>query len=270
MARIRTIKPDFFTSDDICALSPLARLLYIGLWCEADREGRFAWTPKAFRRRYLPDDQTDIEVLCHELLARDLVRLYGDDLAFIPTFLDHQHVNPREAQSVLPAPDSDASARVSDAQVGKEGREGKEGNAATRRVGVQSAHRMPDDFKPSDEDRAWAAKARPDLTPALLDMETERMRNHANANNRTAHNWGPNWRNWIGKADAAAAPPRGSSTKGDAVTALPPAEPWEQRVRGYKPGGFWKPNDWGPPPENPLTRVPAPILAAWRQQGSDA
>lgn len=270
MARIRTVKPDFFTSDDICALSPLARLLYIGLWCEADREGRFAWAPKAFRRRYLPDDQTDIDALCRELLGRDLVRLYGDDLAFIPTFLDHQHVNPREAQSVLPAPDSDASARVSDAHVGKEGKEGKEGNAATRRVGVQSATRLPDDWKPSDEDRTWAGKARPDLTPALLDMETERFRNHANANNRTAHNWGPNWRNWIGKADAATTPPRGSSTKADAVTALPPSEPWEQRVRGYKPGGFWKPNDWGPPPESPSTRVPAPILAAWRQQGSDA
>ena len=40
MARIRTIKPEFFTSDDICALSPRARLLYVGLWCEADREGR--------------------------------------------------------------------------------------------------------------------------------------------------------------------------------------------------------------------------------------
>ena len=45
MARIRTIKPEFFTSDDICALSPLARLLYVGLWCEADREGRLVWTP---------------------------------------------------------------------------------------------------------------------------------------------------------------------------------------------------------------------------------
>ena len=43
MARIRTIKPEFFTSDDICALSPLARLLYVGLWCEADREGRLVW-----------------------------------------------------------------------------------------------------------------------------------------------------------------------------------------------------------------------------------
>ena len=42
MARIRTIKPDFFTSEDIVGLTPEARLLYIALWCEADREGRLA------------------------------------------------------------------------------------------------------------------------------------------------------------------------------------------------------------------------------------
>src|SRR5256885_771857 len=78
MARIRTIKPEFFTSDDICALSPLARLLYVGLWCEADREGRLVWTPGVMKRRYLPDDACDIEILGAELIARGLIRLYGE------------------------------------------------------------------------------------------------------------------------------------------------------------------------------------------------
>jgi hypothetical protein len=40
MARIRTIKPEFFTSEDIVSLTPLARLFYVSLWCEADREAR--------------------------------------------------------------------------------------------------------------------------------------------------------------------------------------------------------------------------------------
>jgi hypothetical protein len=43
VARIRTIKPEFFTSEDIVSLPPLTRLLYIALWCEADKEGRLAW-----------------------------------------------------------------------------------------------------------------------------------------------------------------------------------------------------------------------------------
>lgn len=109
MARIRTIKPEFFTSDDICALSPLARLLYVGLWCEADRDGRLVWTLGVLKRRYLPDDLCDIDEIAGELIGRGLVVLYGGGLAHVPTFSRHQHVNVREAQSKLPAPGSEAS-----------------------------------------------------------------------------------------------------------------------------------------------------------------
>ena len=106
MARIRTVKPEFFTSDDICSLSMAARLLYIGVWCEADREGRMEWKPRSLKRRYLPDDNIDIDALCDELIAAGLVVLYGDSLAYIPTFGKHQHINPREAASNLPDPKS--------------------------------------------------------------------------------------------------------------------------------------------------------------------
>lgn len=143
MARIRTIKPEFFTSDDICALSMAARLLYIGAWCEADREGRMEWKPRSLKRRYLPDDNVDIDALCAELIDAGLVVLYGDSMAFIPTFGKHQHINPREAASNLPAPELTREGRVvhasvtvktrdSDTQVGREGREGKETRDASR------------------------------------------------------------------------------------------------------------------------------------------
>ncbi|MBS0521857.1 MAG: hypothetical protein JSR90_24395, partial [Proteobacteria bacterium] len=232
MARIRTIKPEFFTSDDICALSPLARLLYVGLWCEADRAGRLVWMPRVFKRRYLPDDACEIEALADELVTRGLIVLYGDGLAHIPTFGRHQHVNPREAASRLPAPDassrgddasgrggdasscaddasergSDASGRGSDAQGGREGiGEGREGESERESEPVREGGRaqaLPADWKPDEEDLAWAATARPDLGAAALDAETERFRNHALANARTAHRWGPNWRNWIARAQA--------------------------------------------------------------------
>lgn len=129
MARIRTIKPEFFTSEDIVNLSPLARLLYIALWCEADREGRMAWKPKTFKMRYFPGDSCSIEKLCDELLDSGLIVRYGDQYAYIPAFLSHQHINPREQSSQLPAPVTDASttrqSRDSDTQGGKEGK-GKE------------------------------------------------------------------------------------------------------------------------------------------------
>ena len=131
MARIRTIKPEFFTSEDIVALGPWARLLYVALWCEADREGRMLWKPRTFKMRYFPADDIDVQGLCAELTSAGLVVLYGDGLAYIPSFSRHQHVNPRESKSELPDPPPvdnsrviHASARVSDAQGGREGREG--------------------------------------------------------------------------------------------------------------------------------------------------
>ena len=136
MARIRTIKPEFFTSEDIVVLSPLARILYIALWCEADREGRLVWKPLTFKLRYLPADDCNINALCEEIVERGLVRLYGDGYAVIPAFGAHQHINPRESASQLPDPCASMTRksrvgtrkeRDSDAQGGREGK-GKEGN----------------------------------------------------------------------------------------------------------------------------------------------
>jgi hypothetical protein len=156
MARIRTIKPEFFTSEDIVGLSPFARLLYIALWCEADKEGRLVWKPKTFKMRYLPGDDLDILALCKELTDARLVVLYGDGLAYIPAFKSHQHINPRESDSQLPAPDASTTRapRVStrqspdsDAQGGREGK-GKEG--------TRDASRHASDVPPGFE-RFWQA-----------------------------------------------------------------------------------------------------------------
>lgn len=174
MARIRTIKPEFFTSADIVGLSFPARLLYIALWCEADREGRLVWRPATFKLRYFPGDRVDIDALARELIASRLVIEYGEGLAYIPKFSTHQHVNPREAQSTFPEPCvtdaysrvNDACARVNDAQVGKEGKEGegKEGKGGRVTDASRSrGSRLPSDWEPSEILKAWACKERPDL-----------------------------------------------------------------------------------------------------------
>ncbi len=171
MARIRTIKPEFFTSEDIVALSAWARLLYVALWCEADKEGRLLWKPKTFKMRYFPADSIDIETVCEELLESNLVSLYGDGLAHIPTFRQHQHVNPREKESKLPAPDAsvtraqrvpDASRRVDDAcptradatVTRREEGNGREGNNTPSECSAQvrASEVIPEDINPA----AWA------------------------------------------------------------------------------------------------------------------
>ena len=173
MARIRTIKPEFFTSEDIVELDPLARLLYIALWCEADKEGRFSWKPKTFKMRYFPGDECNIDALCDALVTRGLVCLYGDSFAYVPSFKDHQHINPREKDSVIPGPDEYIDARVSDASVTvkaragrKEGREGKEKVVASKRETPIS-----DDFAISETVRSWAeANGHSDLDAHLANF----------------------------------------------------------------------------------------------------
>ena len=177
MARIRTIKPDFFTSEDIVLLSPLARLFYIALWCEADKEGRFAWKPKTFKLRYFPGDNCDIDALADELLNARLVMLYeGATLAYIPSFGKHQHINPRESASVLPDPNTapkrtraprvaDASPRVEDAQGGREGKGSINplpllGVGATDPPADPKVHEFPPGF-----DRFWQAYPRKTAKP---------------------------------------------------------------------------------------------------------
>lgn len=131
MARIRTIKPEFFTSADILALTPLARLFYVSLWCEADREGLLNWNPETLKFRYFPKDKVDIETLASELIENELiVILVGDDgreYAEIPSFATHQVINNRESSSVLLSRVKGASARVK-AEGRKEGK-GREGKS---------------------------------------------------------------------------------------------------------------------------------------------
>ena len=130
MARIRTIKPEFFTSEDIVSLTPLSRLFYVSLWCEADRDGRLSWKPKTLKMRYFPADNCDIDMLATELIDAGLIDLYEDDgkqYAHIPSFAKHQIINNRESASVLPAPKLgkkiDASVTRANASQGKEGKE---------------------------------------------------------------------------------------------------------------------------------------------------
>jgi hypothetical protein len=159
MARIRTIKPEFFTSEDIVSRTPMARLLYIALWCEADKEGRLVWKPATFKLRYLPGDPCDVIALCNELLDSGLVVLYGEGFAHIPAFKAHQHINPRESASQLPDPYECATrkprvgtreSRDSDAQGGREGK-GRESKARQR------ATQLPEEFGISERVRTWAA-----------------------------------------------------------------------------------------------------------------
>ena len=67
MARIRSVKPEFFTSETIASFSHAARLTFIGLWTHADDGGRAPDNPRLLKAAVWPldDDVTVADVANH-------------------------------------------------------------------------------------------------------------------------------------------------------------------------------------------------------------
>jgi hypothetical protein len=110
MPRKRHISPDYFTHVELFEAEqaeqlPL-RLAYAGLWCVADRRGRFEWKPRALKLDVLPFDALDFDKILAALERHGFIRRYevsGRVYGDIPTFLRHQHPHPKETDSRLPA-----------------------------------------------------------------------------------------------------------------------------------------------------------------------
>lgn len=60
MARTRSIKPSFFDNELLGGLSPLTRLLFIGLWGQADRAGRLEDRPLRLKKNILGYDDVTV------------------------------------------------------------------------------------------------------------------------------------------------------------------------------------------------------------------
>ncbi len=136
MARIRTIKPEFFTHSGLGELSAHHRLLFAGLWTQADRDGRLKDDPKKLKVVLLPYDDVDVDAMLTGLAEYEeaFITRYevkGEKYIQINNFLDHQHPHIKEPQSTMPAPCKTGArtrrAPVRPAVVGREGK-GKEGD----------------------------------------------------------------------------------------------------------------------------------------------
>ena len=106
MARSRNIKPGFFTNEELADLAPLTRLLFIGLWTLADREGRLEDRPRRIKAELLPYDDCDVDEALTTLVRSASIQRYRvGDVAVIQivNFGKHQKPHPNEVASVLPA-----------------------------------------------------------------------------------------------------------------------------------------------------------------------
>jgi len=139
--RIRTIKPEFYLHEGLFELEretalPV-RLAFTGLWCVADREGRFKWEPRKIGVQIMPYDLIDFSRVLHALSTRGFVLKYmveSVEYGFIPSFPKHQVINNRERDSELPEPtefnicDACGTREPREDHAGKAEGKGKEGN----------------------------------------------------------------------------------------------------------------------------------------------
>lgn len=113
MARARNIKPGFFDNEILGELPALTRLLFIGLWCLADREGRLQDRPKRIKKELLGyDDVTadDVDTMLQQLNDNGFIQRYkiaGERYIQVTNFLKHQNPHCKEQDSVIPAPGED-------------------------------------------------------------------------------------------------------------------------------------------------------------------
>lgn len=71
--KIRPLHADFFTDDAVCALPPLARLMFQGLWCLACDNGHVEDRSRQIKRRVLPDDDVNASELIDLIAGVDLI-----------------------------------------------------------------------------------------------------------------------------------------------------------------------------------------------------
>lgn len=110
MPRIRYLKPDFFSDEDLAEHPFQTRIAFEGLWCFADKAGRMEDRPKYLKAMIFPYDKVDME---KELEILSLPKKSGEPFiqrysvngrAFIQilTWNEHQKPHHTEKDSEIP------------------------------------------------------------------------------------------------------------------------------------------------------------------------
>jgi hypothetical protein len=116
MARIRTIKPEFFTSPSVAAVDFPVRIFYQALWCAADDFGIGEANLNTLLGLAFPDSDgfsaQDVRRFCADCAQHFGTIFYtvrGRHYYSIPTWFDHQKTERREDRRKCPPPtDPDA------------------------------------------------------------------------------------------------------------------------------------------------------------------
>lgn len=106
MARARNIKPSLFKNELLGVEDPLLTLLFVNLWCLADREGKLEDRPLRIKAETFPyRENIDINGYLTKLSQYGFIRRYsadGVDVIQIVKFKEHQSPHNTEKASSLP------------------------------------------------------------------------------------------------------------------------------------------------------------------------
>ena len=233
MARIRSIKPDFFTSEVIASLPLSARLTFIGLWTHVDDNGVTIDNEKLIAAAIWPLEDDPRETL--QRVSGDLARLStaglvlryeasGRRFLFVRGWDEHQKVShpskPRYPRPTDPGAPTSTSKNANLRNVSgdspedvvsppeilapEQGAGSREQGKGSRDIGPprggSKGTRIPDDFTVTDDMKAWARENTPD---AVVALETAQFLDHWRAKpgkDGTKLDWTAAWRTWMRNA----------------------------------------------------------------------
>lgn len=203
MARIRTIKPEFWSDDKLGPLDPLTRLVFLGLVSQADDAGRLPDSVKRLNGLLFPFTEDDAEP-CIELLSTLGVisrgsAANGQRIIQITGWSRHQYIEKPNLRAALPpiVPPSKVRRRIPDdsgnapqavpdnspgeVEVEVEGINrrtlGEDPDPRAHEVAsLEGATATPDfdGYQPNDAQRARAAELQVDLDRALRSWRAKR------------------------------------------------------------------------------------------------
>lgn len=108
--RARNIKPSIFKNEILGTADPLLTILFEGLWCEADRDGRLEDRPLRLKAEILPyRNDADVDTMLNWLSLNGFIARYeaqNTKVIQVLKFSDHQRPHNNEVASVLPSMDA--------------------------------------------------------------------------------------------------------------------------------------------------------------------
>lgn len=161
MARIRTIKPDFWSHEKVMDCPRDARLLFIGLLNFADDEGRMRLSPRSLKAQIFPGDDistghmTDI---LEQLADVGLIETYEVDekrYLLIPGFREHQRIDKFVSSKLPPPPVEDERAHGGLDEASTSPRAGREGKG-------RDSHMVADATGGGGFEELWQVRLRRD------------------------------------------------------------------------------------------------------------